>query len=166
MCLHTNEGENQSEFRLSSQKDAAIQLQTPIAFPLQFVSLMPRQELRRNTAFGARRMLSSTRLPVQLQLTCLTVFLAQDGTRCARIISQDVPKLSPEYLPNALLCILSTVHLKPFFQIKCHPLVSGNSRAGTRAGGEGARTGRSGAAASPEEVSEPNLLSFGHDFKI
>ena len=42
-----------------------------------------------------------------------------------------------------------------------------NSRSGTRAGGEGAsRTGRSGASASSEEISQPNFLTLGHDESV
>ena len=81
-------------------------------------------------------------------------------------MAQHVLELSAKMYPNYFHRFTSytPVPLESFSKpTKMPPLGSGNSRAGTRAGGEGARTGRSGAAASPEEVSEPNLLSFGHD---
>ena len=83
-------------------------------------------------------------------------------------MAQHVLELSAKMYPNYFHRFTSytPVPLESFPPDQMPPLLSGNSRAGTRAGGEGARTGRPGAAASPEEVSEPNLLSFGHDLKF
>ena len=162
MCLHTNEREDQSELMLSSQKMEQLLSRCPSPFRTNlFHQCLGRQNhVGTLPSAPAECICQPDPTASAIAMTCLTVFLAQDGTRCARIISQDVPELFPSFH------FLYASSFGILFPTKMPPLVSGNSRAGTRAGGEGARTGRSGAAASPEEVSEPNLLSFGHDFKI